>query len=204
MEQERKIFGIERKHWMKSTDWALLNIVLGLLPTWLTIILLPALFLPIGLGTLTERGEFALYAAGLVTTSIFVVTRGHKSELIRQRISGAVDRSVVGRIGLQIPGAGIFGIFLAFLLAVASVLFAAATIGVSHGSGHPSNNLYITVTTIVLYIIAFILSYMVTVLGNLTITIASAQEKKEQEVTNLGNKLDERIKSQESQGVGPA
>lgn len=51
----------KREHWSDAISWLFLNLIGGLMPLWGLWILLRLFSQSIGLGTFTERGEFALY-----------------------------------------------------------------------------------------------------------------------------------------------
>lgn len=63
------------KEWTDGLQWLGWNTILGLMPIWMTLLLLRCFQQPITLHAVTANGEFALYAASFLGTCFYIVAR---------------------------------------------------------------------------------------------------------------------------------
>ncbi len=63
------------KDWYDGSLWLAWHLVCGLMPIWITIILLRAFKQPIEIEVFTSNAEFALYSASFLGTCLYVVLR---------------------------------------------------------------------------------------------------------------------------------
>lgn len=69
----------KREHWVDGGTWFFWAILGGLLPIWITTLILWLTKQEVGLSGFVGNGEFALYAASFLSGSIYLVQKDYKS-----------------------------------------------------------------------------------------------------------------------------
>jgi hypothetical protein len=97
-----------KRHW-KSASWlAFVTIIFGLFPTWITLFMYRLFALRIGFQDIMDNGQFAIYSATLIASSLFFAAREFNIHRLK------------GRAGL------ILGLFV--LMILSSLLVGSASI----------------------------------------------------------------------------
>jgi len=99
---------IDSQHWKTATWWLLYTVIFGLLPTWITILMLTIFSRNIEFQDLVDDGQFAIYSAALIATGLYFVAKEFNTSKFK------------GRAG--------FILILGALLIVASLLVGSVTI----------------------------------------------------------------------------
>lgn len=76
---------IERPHWRTATWSLLFAIIFGLLPTWVTMIMLKIFSIDISFKNLVDDGQFAIYSAAFIATGLYFVAREFNTSKFKGR-----------------------------------------------------------------------------------------------------------------------
>jgi hypothetical protein len=76
----RSIKDSNSDHWIEALQWLLWNVIGGLMPIWLPLMILYFFQQKISLNIFTDHGEFALYSASFLGTALYVVLKDFNIE----------------------------------------------------------------------------------------------------------------------------
>ncbi len=76
---------IEGPHWRTATWSLIFTMIFGLLPTWVTIIMLKIFSLDISFKNLVDDGQFAIYSAAFIATGLYFVARDFNTSKFKGR-----------------------------------------------------------------------------------------------------------------------
>jgi hypothetical protein len=71
----RSVRDSNSEHWSEALQWLLWNVIGGLVPIWLPLIIIYFFQQKISLSIFTDHGEFALYSASFLGTALYVVLK---------------------------------------------------------------------------------------------------------------------------------
>ncbi len=155
------------QYWIDSLYWLLYSLGGILIPVLITLIVLAALRYDASLGAVTGGGQFALYSAGLLTTTIYIITKSGQKRL---------------------PWAEIFGLLCTLLLSVAVAFF---VIAVLSNNGADIAASIIEWPTVALFIASLIVTFFAVVADNRRIMdVRRFERMKDAEQASLNKAFD--------------
>ena len=105
----------EKEDWFGGFSWLGFSCVCGLMPIWITVLILLLFSQELKVTLFTNNGEFALYSASFVGSSLYLVMQDWKNK--------------------SFPSMGAFSLLLISILACSAVMYAlVALVGVLNGS----------------------------------------------------------------------
>lgn len=176
MEFFKTVRGSNPAHWYEAFQWFLLNVICGLMPIWLPVMILYFFRQEISLYNLTSHGEFTLYSASFLGTSLYIVLRDfHKKSF---------------------PNRPLIVIFLFFILFILTIIFASVSltdmllkIGIDRPYELLKKDFLIHLSTILLLLIVFIISPLIFVV-DLVMVVPDLSTRKQEEYDNLSEDFD--------------
>jgi len=168
--------------------WLLLT-VLGALPLWGGYFFLRAFSQSVSLVTFAETGEIAVFGAGILSSSIFEVTREMSPNLAAFFKKGRAPASISDLLKITFPYYRFFTIFSVALILVAALAFSIFTAAGIPEMGAPLDKAYVTNLSVVVLVGAMVIGFLVTAFGN-TMSQWDFRASLQQEITQLGNEFD--------------
>jgi hypothetical protein len=154
-----------RKENFKDALWSFLfTLVIGILPTWGLFILLKFYKQPIGINPFTENGEFALYSSSMMAAILYILVKDYiphtyKEALKKRRFSFVIRGAV--------PFQNILMFFSVLIILLSTFFFVGVVIAKLPGAqGLSPDKQFLSISSLVLFIIASIVSFFTTALDN--------------------------------------
>lgn len=143
----RALRDTQRQHWAESSRWLMFTLIGSLIPVWGGAVLTLLYSGHPSIDDYTNHGEFALYSASLLAPALYIVLKESNRKVIKSS---------------QIF---IFAIVLLLLLSV--LVFAG--VGTPGRVGVKLDIVFLRNISILLYLIAIIISFLISVLDNRTV-----------------------------------
>jgi hypothetical protein len=185
-----------RQHWVDALYWFFLSSIGGLLPLWGLFLILPLFNQSITFQVFTQNGEFALYAASLASASLYVITKEFGIKLLRGGTGKEDDDNEDGNVGSSkkgFPAEPLFVTVFVFVLVFTSLLFASVTLFHLPDSNLSINLHLLSITSVVGFGIALLLSYLTTVIDNYLLSFQAEKEirlSRKQDLADVNEKFE--------------
>jgi hypothetical protein len=159
-------------HWIDALWWLILSSIGGLLPIWGLVFFLLMFSQKVSIDIITKNGEFALYSAATLSSGLYIITKEDGWGFIRR-----IRKSLSQNRKSKPPKGGFPGHRLFLSIAILGIMlsifiFSGAIFPNLPGVNLSTNTNLIKVSSISLFIVATITSYIITALdiseGSLT------------------------------------
>lgn len=168
METINSFLHIGWRYWKTALGWLLFSLAFGLLPTWISIIMLKLFKYEIGFPCTTDNGEFALYAASMVSTGLYFIGK----DFIRT----------------SFPGRMVFLSIFGLILVTASLLFGGVC--VAKAAQLPIDMAILRIISIGTWVISIPLVFIVSAINEFN-SAQDLTELQNQQQNNLEERFDE-------------
>lgn len=182
----------KKDDWIGASYWLLWTIV-GMLPLWLLILPLVLLNQPITFEVFAGNGEFALYSAGVLSGSIYIVMKDFRlSNLFANGVNDTKD--IRSRLKITFPNNKLLITTTFLLLLLSAVIFMLMTLVelISEYIYEISpNTLLFNYLTVGIFVVAVVLGYVITGIDNSSMGRQVIMDMRNDQIKSLYTEFDE-------------
>jgi hypothetical protein len=183
----------DRDDWTDASSWLFWTLLGGVMPSWLLLLLLVLFSQPLSLDVFAGAGEFALYSAGILSGTMYVVTKEIRPSSVFRRAVDADSRSWPDRLALHFPSHGPLIAVSVVGIVVSAVVFTVTTLAARFSSLVPTpliNRSFINSLTLVVFLVSALLSFLIVVVDNATMDQREFKRLQQEHVRSLQDEFD--------------
>ena len=157
-----------RRHYVETFKWLIFTLVGGLIPVWGGMLMFRLFSIKFGFATFSSNGEFALYSAGMLAPSCYLIVKDYKNSVFIYR--------------------SFFALASIICLLISAILFAGVTAASSFGKEQVPIKLdsdFLRTITLWLFAVSVIISFIVMALDSYRILPEDIRDERKNELDKL-------------------
>jgi hypothetical protein len=180
------------EHWIDALYWLGFSSIGGLVPLWGLWFVLPAINQPVTLATFSQNGEFALYGASFASASLYIIFK-EKPKWLKKLLNQGGKPNSQENENKDFPAKMLYLLGYVSILGATMLLFALVTLVHIPDSNLPLNIKFLSFTTLVVFVVSIVMSYVTTVVDNYLTTYDPEKEmriSRRQELEDVNSDFD--------------
>jgi hypothetical protein len=170
---------------VEAIYWILVTGAGGLLPLWGGYIVLRAFSQSASLTMFAKSGEFVVFGAGILSSTIFEVTKEITPNIAEYFREGRAAARISDSLRLTFPYHRAFSIISLVLILMAAIVFSVVTVARIPGMDAPLNTVFVSNLSLFVFFCAMVIGVLVTAFSNVWMSQRDLQESRQDELIQL-------------------